>query len=51
MMKRVYTGYLRTDESTDKTMMVIFVYKRRYKKFRMQNSPKVKVTIEYLTTT
>ena len=46
MAKKIFTGYLRTDESSDKTMTVIFLYKRRYKKFRMENSPKVRITIE-----
>jgi len=40
------TGYLRTDESSDKTMTVIFLYKKRYKKFHMENSPKVRLTVE-----
>ena len=44
--KKSLMGYLRTEESTDKTMTVIFLYKRRYKKFHMENSPKVRITLE-----
>jgi hypothetical protein len=44
MNKRVYVGYLRTEESLVPKLTAIFVYKRRDKKHGVIH--KVKVTIE-----
>ena len=47
-MKKVFYGYLRTEESTDRKLTAVFIYKRRCKKWGVIN--KVRVTIENLTT-
>ena len=43
-MKKVFVGYLRTEESTDKRLTAVFLYKRRCKKEGVVQ--RVKVTIE-----
>ena len=45
--KRSFEGYLRTDESISPQMVVIFIYKRRDKKYGV--TTKVRITLEELS--